>query len=415
MLAGCGGDTKAIGNVGYVKGFTGLVAADEPRAALAARDVLSAGGTAADAATSLYFSLAVTLPSTASLGGGGSCVVYSRDSGAPGAEVIDFHAPAAGGAGTLPVAVPANARGMFLLQARYGRLRWESLLAGPERMAREGFTITRALANDLALAAPQLARDPQARRLFFRPDGRVMGEGDRLQNPDLAAVLAGLRYAPGDFYSGLTARTMVQSAQKIGAGLRLADLEATHPRLKPATTVPFGNDLAVVPAASAAVLARRGSDDGARTARHDGSAPGTGFVVMDSYGGAVACSFTANGLFGSGRMLPGAGFALAAPPAEETAPAVAALVFNPHTHEVHFAGTATGGVSAAAALATAMVSAAEQGQPAGQAIAAAAAGLPPGAASRMEAFTCASGPPDNSRCQVVTDPRGFGYAMAIGQ
>ena len=53
------------GMVGHVSGFYGGVTADEPRAVLAGRDVLTAGGSAADAATAMYFMLAVTMPSAA--------------------------------------------------------------------------------------------------------------------------------------------------------------------------------------------------------------------------------------------------------------------------------------------------------------------------------------------------------------
>lgn len=66
--------------------------ADEPRAALVGRDILSAGGSAADAATAMYLTLAVTLPSRAGLGGGGMCLTFDAVSGVT--ETLDFTAAA---------------------------------------------------------------------------------------------------------------------------------------------------------------------------------------------------------------------------------------------------------------------------------------------------------------------------------
>ena len=135
-------EKRPVGTIGHINGFAGMVATDEPRAALVGRDVLSAGGTAADAATAMYFTLAVTYPSAASLGGGGSCIIH--DTGTKKTEVMEFPAIASAMAGAVPSAVPANPRGIFALHAKYGRLRYESLLSEPERLARNGTTVTRA-------------------------------------------------------------------------------------------------------------------------------------------------------------------------------------------------------------------------------------------------------------------------------
>ena len=76
LIAGPGSGPQA-GQEGFVRGFLGHVASEEPRAALAARNVLSAGGTAVDAAAAAGLMLTVTLPSRAGLGGGGACLLFN--------------------------------------------------------------------------------------------------------------------------------------------------------------------------------------------------------------------------------------------------------------------------------------------------------------------------------------------------
>ena len=114
------------GTVGFVEGFYGGVAADEPHAVLVGRDVLAAGGSAADAAVAMYFMLSVTYSSAASLGGGGLCL--TRDSKTEKVETLDFLGQTSSGAGGVPINVPGNPRGFFALHAKYGSLEWREII-----------------------------------------------------------------------------------------------------------------------------------------------------------------------------------------------------------------------------------------------------------------------------------------------
>lgn len=245
LLGACSTASEAPrGTIGFVRGFLGGVAADEPNAALIGRDILAAGGTAADAATATYFALSVTMPSSASLGGGGVCLVY--DNGKGTTEALDFlpRGPGAVAQDTVrPNAVPGNVRGFFALHSKYGRLRWAQILRRAETLARFGIPVSRAIARDLATVEESLMVVPEVRRVFGRKDGKgAVRERDFLIQVDLAGVLSRLRNnGPGDFYQGRLARQLVDAANGSGGSLRIEDLREFAPRWHDTLEVPFGD------------------------------------------------------------------------------------------------------------------------------------------------------------------------------
>jgi gamma-glutamyltranspeptidase/glutathione hydrolase len=210
----------------------GLVAADDPQAALIGRDILSAGGSAADAAVAMYFTMAVTLPSKAGLAGGGVCLAFSPADRRT--EALDFlpRAPALVPADAeRPSAVPGNPRGFYALQARYGRLRWAELLAPAEALARFGHPVSRGLAADIRPVELPLGSDPVLRQVFARPGASALvGEGDRLVQLDLAGVIARLRTeGPNEFYAGPFATEFAEAARRAGGSLEPGDLAEFRP------------------------------------------------------------------------------------------------------------------------------------------------------------------------------------------
>jgi len=436
------------GQPGYVKGFLGGVVADEPRAALAAREVLSAGGTAADAAVALGFALSVTLPSRAGLGGGGACLAYNPDKqsanqGVP--EAILFTPVAATGSpanADRPAAVPMLARGLYLLHARYGRLPFEGLIVPAEQLARFGTPAPRALVRDLALVARPLMDDPNARAIFSH-DGVPLAEGQTLLQPDLGVTLSQIRVSGvGDFYTGALARRIVQASPLAGGPITLADLTAALPKLGTAIDLPYRHDkvsflpppadggLAAAaafatlerdPSAFAAAVARAlavasrwragGVDSQSLLASQDqvgGTLPSlpasTSFVTLDKDGDAVACSLSMGNLFGTGRVLPGLGILLAASPAAVPPPLYsAAIAWNENTHSFHAAVAGSGQDGAPGAVAVAMLNALRTNQ-------AMAAQVPdPGRANVISCFDYLPG--ENGSCNWATDPRESGLAV----
>ncbi|MFL5279890.1 MAG: gamma-glutamyltransferase [Rhodopila sp.] len=445
-LLGTGG--PSVGQPGYVSGFLGGVAADEPRAALAGREVLSSGGTAADAAVAVGLTLAVTLPSRAGLGGGGACIAYSPNprgqaAGVPEAVLFTAPAPAQPGANAdRPAAVPMLARGLFLLHARYGSRPFEMIIASAEELARFGAPVSRALAKDLALVAAPLLADPNA-RVVFSQNGMPLTEGQMLRQPDLGSTLSQLRVAGvGDMYVGTLAGRIVQDSALIGGPMTMADLRGALPKLAAPLFTTYGNDrVAFLPppadgglAADAAfdTLAAHPSDLSAAGARAlavasryraGGGTPeavlgarnlpaagsmvfpaSTSFTTLDRNGNAVACALTMNNLFGTGRILPDLGFLAAASPNAVPPPLLAAgLVWNDNIKAFRAEAAGSGQSGAPLAVAAALMNTLRSNQP---------MPVPVPEPGRANVIACPGYlPGDNGTCGWANDPRESGLAL----
>jgi gamma-glutamyltranspeptidase/glutathione hydrolase len=423
-LAGCstvervgnvlgGGSSAQPGQAGYVRGFLGNAVAEDPRAAQIARDILSAGGSAADAAAAAGFTLAVTLPSRAGLGGGGACLAY--DPRRNELESFLFQPGARTGipAGAdRPAAVPMMARGLFTLHARQGRLPFEQVLAPAEQLARVGSPVSRALASDFAAVSGPLLADPVSRAVFA-PGGAPVGEGASLTQIELASTLAALRSTGvGDFHQGGLARRLEEASAAAGGFLTVAEMRAGVPQIVPPVQERLGSDLVSVLPASAdggATLAAFRATAAGQAAPVVGGSFGasTALVVQDRDGGAVACAFTMNNLFGTGRMVSGMGFLLAPAPglgSVQAPPLGAILVTSPGAKAMRYAGAGSGqGAAPAAAGGPAGLHLGRRA-PLAQAV---ATGAPePG---RGVAISCQGGISASS-CTAAADPRGFGLA-----
>jgi gamma-glutamyltranspeptidase/glutathione hydrolase len=396
-LSGCGagnfffggGPDTSVGQTAAPPTVFGYAVADEPQAALVARQVLQAGGNAADAAAAAGFALSVTLPSRAGLGGGGACVMKIPDAQGNARPTVALlfppGAPAAAG-GDRPAAVPALARGLLAMEARFGVLNYSSVIVPAERLA-GGVPVSPALAADLAVVGPALLADPQAAQVFGAPGGGVLAAGSNLVQPDLATTLETLRTqgVPG-FYAGALADQFIAAANTAGADLTQADLNADVPGFtRPSITKSGSDEVAFIPSTAASGTKLPAS---------------AAFAVLDAQGGVVACAVTMNNLFGTGRIAAGTGILLAASPRTNPTPLLGgAIAYNGATFRA--AATGTGQDGAAVAVADAMYNALHNTPTA-----------PVPDPGRANVISCPGGVPGGeASCTANADPRGNGLAI----
>ncbi|MCI0343441.1 MAG: gamma-glutamyltransferase [Planctomycetales bacterium] len=241
------------------------VATAEPFATHAAADVLADGGNAVDAAVCAALTLAVTYPSAGNLGGGGFLVTW--DPGTREAHALDFRetAPAAATRdmylgpdgnpdpeksleGHLAVGVPGSVRGLSAAHRKFGRLPWKSLVLPAIHLAEEGIPVSAGLAGEFKRHAEKLARYPASAAAFLKADGSPHGKGDSWKQPDLARTLRRIAEGPSDFYTGETARLIVEEMKRGGGILDVHDLSCYSAAWRDPIRVPYrGREVVSMP------------------------------------------------------------------------------------------------------------------------------------------------------------------------
>lgn len=182
-----------------------MVAAANPLAASAGRDILRAGGSATDAAIAIQLVLNLVEPQSSGIGGGAFFVHWDEEDRkvttldgretAPAAARPDrfmkdgkpmpFREAVVGGRS---VGVPGTLKLLEDAHRRWGKLPWADLIAPALKLAEEGFAISPRL-NGLLAGEASLPKNPLAAAYFYEPDGKAKAVGTLLRNPAFAATL----------------------------------------------------------------------------------------------------------------------------------------------------------------------------------------------------------------------------------
>jgi gamma-glutamyltranspeptidase / glutathione hydrolase len=217
-----------------------VVSSADDYATQAGLEILQKGGNAIDAAIAVQFALAVTMPSAGNIGGGGFMVIRLANGDV---RSLDFREKAPANAtrdmflddegnyisnksriGGLASGVPGTVDGMISALERYGTLPLEVIMEPAMRLANGGFRLKHSHAVSLNNHRERLAQFDESARIFTH-DGSDWRKGQLFIQNDLAETLERIaRQGRDGFYSGITARLMVQELQRQGGVMTLRDL-----------------------------------------------------------------------------------------------------------------------------------------------------------------------------------------------
>ena len=228
-----------------VVAHSGMVVAQEVRAAQIGADILKNGGNAIDAAVAVGFALAVSYPRAGNIGGGGFMVIHLaggsdatvdyRETAPAGIDAKSFldesgnADPVKSRDSALAIGVPGSVAGLALAEQKYGsgKFTLADLIAPAIAMARDGILVTDDTADSLPNVRARLSRWSASAKIFFKADGSALGLGDRLVQSDLADTLETIaRDGPRAFYQGPVAEKIAGAVRAAGGVMTADDLKS---------------------------------------------------------------------------------------------------------------------------------------------------------------------------------------------
>jgi len=217
----------------------GMACSSQPLAAAVGRDILKAGGNAADAAVAMAAMVNVTEPMMNGLGGDCMVLVYwdgavfgLNGSGRSGSRLTIDNLGAAGfssmpqaGAATVPV--PGALDGYLALHERFGSMELAALVEPAAAYADEGFPVGAKIAQVWEWGASKLklfSKDPTA----FLPHGAAPKAGEIFRQKDLAKTWRSIgKRGRAAFYGGRVRDRILEALGKDGF-LDANDFDQTH-------------------------------------------------------------------------------------------------------------------------------------------------------------------------------------------
>jgi gamma-glutamyltranspeptidase/glutathione hydrolase len=231
-----------------VTGHKGMVSTQEKTATKVGVNILKSGGNAIDAAVTIGFALAVTLPRAGNIAGGGFMVIKDAKNKV---TTIDYREKAPKSATSelfldeegnvipekpsysfLSIGVPGTVYGLITALENFGTISLKEALEPAIKLAKNGFPVYEDLYQTLLSSKGRLQRSPASMRVFFKDD-KPYRIGETLRQKDLANSLEKISKEGIDgFYKDTIAEKIVTYVNDNDGILSIEDFEEYEPKLR---------------------------------------------------------------------------------------------------------------------------------------------------------------------------------------